>query len=194
MKSSSKYSEFIEYLNAGKICVFETDTVVGIACKIINNGKLNNNIERIFNIKNRSKDKAFPWLISSKEMLNEWAININDYAEEFIKEKWPGSTTLVFEVNDIYPKELCVSTSEGLNTVAFRVPNCEELVNAIDYVGCPIACTSANLSGERAPKTLERVPKKLKEQVDFIYEKKQKSSGEPSEIISCIGSVPKILR
>lgn len=71
MKHSSKYSEFIENLNAGKICVFETDTVAGVACKIINDGKVNINIERIYNIKNRNSNKALPWLISSKEMLDE---------------------------------------------------------------------------------------------------------------------------
>ena len=127
-------------------------------------------------------------------MLDEWAININEYVEDLIKEKWPGATTFVFEVNDRLPEGLGASTSEGLKTVAFRMPNCEELVNAIDFVGCPIACTSANLSGDRAPKTLDRVPKKLQEQVDFIYEKKQKPSGEPSQIISCIENEPKTLR
>ena len=127
-------------------------------------------------------------------MLNEWAININEYADDFIKEKWPGATTLVFEVNERLPEGLGVNTAKDQHTVAFRIPNCEELINAIDFVGCPIACTSANLSGDHAPKTLERVPKKLLEQVDFIYEKKQKPSGEPSQIISCVESDPKILR
>lgn len=71
MKLSYKYNEFIEFLNTGKICLFETDTVVGVGCRIIYEGKINNNIQRIFNIKNRSQDKALPWLISSKEMLDE---------------------------------------------------------------------------------------------------------------------------
>ena len=100
----------------------------------------------------------------------------------------------MFEVDNRLSEELCVSTSEGIDTVAFRMPNCEELINAIDFVGCPIACTSAHLSGDPAPKTLNRVSKKLLEQVDFIYEKKQKPSGEPSEIISCIGDSPITLR
>ena len=60
MKLSSKYNDFIEYLNDGKLCLFETDTVVGVACTIISEGKINNNIERIYNIKNRSQNKALP--------------------------------------------------------------------------------------------------------------------------------------
>ena len=100
----------------------------------------------------------------------------------------------MFEVNDRLPEGLGVNTEKDQHTVAFRIPNCEELINAIDFVGCPVACTSANLSGDHAPKDLERVPNKLLEQVDFVYEKKQKPSGEPSQIISCIENEPKILR
>ena len=100
----------------------------------------------------------------------------------------------MFEVNDRLPEGLGVNTAKDQHTVAFRVPNCEELINAIDFVGCPVACTSANLSGENAPKTLGDVCKKLLDQVDFVYEKKQKPSGDPSQIISCTKTSPEILR
>lgn len=60
MKQSSKYSDLIEYLNDGKVCLFETDTVVGIGCKILKDSKTNENINRIYEIKNREKSKALP--------------------------------------------------------------------------------------------------------------------------------------
>lgn len=101
---------------------------------------------------------------------------------------------MVFEVNDKLPEGLGVNTAKDQHTVAFRVPNCEEIINAIDYIGCPIACTSANISNERPVRKLKDVPKKILEQVDFVYEKAQKPSGEPSQIISCVGDEPKILR
>ena len=60
MKMSSEYNLFIEKLKEGKLCLFETDTVAGVACNILNEGKVNNNIERIYNIKNRNLNKALP--------------------------------------------------------------------------------------------------------------------------------------
>ena len=186
MNRSSKYTDFIEELNAGHVCAFETDTVVGLGCKILDNGKTNENVNSIYSIKSRSHTKALPWLISSKHMLEEWAVNIPDYAYEFIDTEWPGATTLIFEVNDRLPDGLGVNTDKGISTVAFRIPNCEELINAIDFIGYPIACTSANISNQNPPKTLDKVKKSILEQVDFVYEKKQTPSGTPSKIISCI--------
>ena len=87
-----------------------------------------------------------------------------------------------------------VNTKKDQHTVAFRIPACEELINAIDYIGCPIACTSANISNQKPIKTLDKVPKSILEQVDFVYEKKQKPSGQPSKIVSCIEDEAKIIR
>lgn len=194
MKQSNTYSDFIKELNAGRVCAFETDTVVGLGCKILLNGKSNEAINSIYNIKSRSHSKALPWLISSKNMLDEWAVNIPDYAYEIIDNEWPGATTLIFEVNDRLPEGLGVNNKNGLYTVAFRIPNCEELINAIDYIGCPVATTSANESGKDAPKTLNKVKKIILNQVDFVYEKSQEPSGTPSKIISCVGEEPKVIR
>ena len=60
MKMSSEYNQFIEKLNEGKLCLFETDTVVGLACTILCDGKINNNIQRIYNVKKRNQSKALP--------------------------------------------------------------------------------------------------------------------------------------
>ena len=71
MKQSSEYSEFIEYLENSRLCLFETDTVVGLGCKILSDGKVNPKVNEIYNIKTRSHDKALPWLISSVNMLHD---------------------------------------------------------------------------------------------------------------------------
>lgn len=196
MKRSNKYSELIENLNNGKVCLFETDTVVGIGCKIIKDGCLNPNINRIFDIKSRSKNKTFPWLISSKKMLNEFAININEYNEKIIDEKWPGATTLIFECNNKVPEELSVKVDENTRSIAFRIPDSEELINAIDFVSCPIATTSANFSGKKPVFRINEVDEKLIEKVDFVYEKyfHKSKNVKPSEIISCLKNQPEIIR
>lgn len=196
MKSSSKYSDFIEYLQAGKICLFETDTVVGIGCKIMCDGKINSNIEKIFNIKKRNSNKTFPWLISSEKMLNEYATNINDFSKNLINEKWPGATTLIFEAKDRIPQEFSVKVDDKTRSLAFRIPDCEELINAIDFVSCPVATTSANISGKAPVFDINDVDNKLLERVDFVFTKHfhKTKNNQASQIISCLEKDPKILR
>lgn len=196
MKSSSKYSDFIEYLQAGKICLFETDTVVGIGCKTMHEGKKNNNIEKIFNIKKRNNNKTFPWLISSEIMLNEYATNINDYAQNLINEKWPGATTLIFEAKEKVPHEFSVKVDDKIRSLAFRIPDCEELINAIDFVSCPVATTSANISGKKPVFDINEADNKLLERVDFMFTKHfhKAKNNQASQIISCLENDPKILR
>lgn len=60
MISSSKNSEFLNHIKNGNICIFETDTVVGIGCSIVKNNQLNKNIDEIFKIKKRSVEKKLP--------------------------------------------------------------------------------------------------------------------------------------
>lgn len=129
-------------------------------------------------------------------MLDEFSTNINKNGEKLIDEKWPGATTLIFEASHIVPEELCITNKEGDKTVAFRIPDSEELICAIDYINVPIACTSANLAGEKAPLELAKVKKSIINSVDFVYEKSfhKNYNASASEIISCVGKEPEILR
>lgn len=195
MNSSNKYQDFLENLNKGNICVFETDTVVGIGAKIFIDNNINENIKKIYKIKNRSNTKALPWLISSQNMLNEYILNKNNIEKQLIKEKWPGNTTIVIEVNNRVKKDLGI-IKNSIHTVAFRIPDCDEIITAIDYINSPIVCTSANISKTKPVNRVKDVDKKILKQVDFVYDKPlwKKHNTLPSEIISCVGNETKILR
>lgn len=192
IKSSDKYTDLVQNLNDGKICIFETDTVVGIACKIfLQNSSLNSinpNVKRIFNIKKRDLDKSLPWLISSKKMLLNYASNISNWANSVIEECWPGKTTLIFYSKENWPQTLSQNTNKK-NTIAFRIPNCDEIINAINTINCPLACTSANFSGENALSDIREVNQKFLDKADFVYTHKLhtiNSNNKASRIISCL--------
>lgn len=195
MQKSEKYFDFIEALNNGKVCVFETDTVVGIGCVINFNGQINSNIEKIFDIKKRSKDKPLPWLVSSKNMLDEYVSSYPRYSLDLIKNSWPGSTTLVFNVDKLTQEKYLVDSAEK-ESVAFRIPNVEDLISAIDYVSYPVACTSANISGKNPVKSVDDLSDEFLSLVDFVFTKKLKTNNscQPSQIISCINDEPLVIR
>lgn len=83
-----------------------------------------------------------------------------------------------------------------INTLAFRMPNCDDILRLIEETKTPIACTSANISGETPVNSIEDVNENVVKQVDFLYTKKlqDKINIKPSKIILCTGKFPKILR
>lgn len=194
MQNQLEYENFVDNLKKGNICIFETDTVVGIGCSILKNNKINKNINKIFKIKNRKKEKKLPWLISSEEMLKQWSLNLNDYQKSIIKCNWPGATTIILNVNKTISEDLCVKDDNNNYSVAFRIPDCDDIRNAISEIGCPIVCTSANISNENDVKTIKDVSNIIKNNVDYIYNKKQVSTGKASKIISIINEENKTIR
>lgn len=198
MEYSNKYLDFVKALISGKICIFETDTVVGIACTVfspIKNKNINININKIFEIKNRSKNKKLPWLISSKDMLYQYLNNKDELNKVDIDNLWPGSNSLILSTNNNVPKILSVNT-ETSSSIAFRIPAVKELCNAIKTINCPLACTSANISSENAVHYISEVNNSLLEKVDFVYTKTlyKGKNKKASTIIDCTGSSIKILR
>jgi len=75
-------------LEKGKIFVISTDTSYGIV------GNINKQtVERIYKIKERSKDKLMPIFVNQK-IAKEVAI-VNRQVDALMKEFWPGDLTLI---------------------------------------------------------------------------------------------------
>lgn len=196
MESSSKYSDFFEAIQSGKICIFETDTVVGIGCKIISNNKNNLNIDKIFKIKNREKSKSLPLLMSSIDMVNKFCNGISDYAIDFTKKYWPGNTTLILNSNKKIKNDLIQKKFNNKETIAIRIPDVDDIIKVIKEIDCPLACTSANFSGEPAVSKITNLSKEFLNKADFVYTKNLNKlyQNRPSQIISCVENKPFFLR
>lgn len=196
MLSSNYYTDFLQAINRGYVCVFETDTVVGIGCKIIVDNKANSNIKKIFKIKNRSKSKPLPLLISSESMARQYCSSIPKYAKEYVKDLWPGNTTLIFKSNQKINNDLIISHNESSQSIAFRVPAVKELICVITEIDCPIATTSANFSGEPAVSSIKDVSSEFLNFADFVYTKplNRSNNNKASQIISCTDNQPIIIR
>jgi L-threonylcarbamoyladenylate synthase len=70
-----------------------------------------------------------------------------------------------------------------MNEISFRVTPIKELKEIINKLDSPIISSSANISGENFPKTLENISKSILNSVDLILNFEVKSSGIPSEVI-----------
>jgi tRNA threonylcarbamoyl adenosine modification protein (Sua5/YciO/YrdC/YwlC family) len=120
-----------ELIEQGELVVIPTETVYGIACDAFNPAA----IERICEIKGRGSAKRISWLVADSDVVRRYADIPHD------AERWLDDHNTVV-----------LSLRSGTGTQGFRIPAHEFSVQMLRKLGNPVACTSANLSGE-APAT-----------------------------------------
>jgi len=173
-----------EYVQAGKLIVFPTDTLYGLACDPTNSAALRD----IYAAKGRSTLKALPVLIGALEQLDQLVENIPQQAKRLMERFWPGALTLVLPKQAHLPSELTPYTG-----LAVRMPNHPFALELLQALG-PLAVTSANLSGQTNPQTAQEVYTQLAGRVDLILDGGKLKIGQASTIVDCTGAEPVLLR
>jgi L-threonylcarbamoyladenylate synthase len=173
-----------EYVQAGKLIVFPTDTLYGLACDPSNPAALRN----IYAAKGRSTLKALPVLIGEIEQLDQVVQSVPPQASRLMKRFWPGALTIVLPKQANLPSEL--TPYPGL---AVRMPNHPFALELLQALG-PLAVTSANLSDQINPQTAQDVWAQLAGRVDLILDGGYLEIAQASTIIDCTGAEPILLR
>ena len=173
-----------EYVQAGKLIVFPTDTLYGLACDPSNPDALSS----VYAAKERSTLKALPVLIGALEQLDQLVEDIPPRAQRLMERFWPGALTLVLPKQANLPSEL--TPYPGL---AVRMPDHPFALQLLQALG-PLAVTSANLSDQANPQTAEEVFAQLADRVDLILDGGKLEIGQASTIIDCTGAEPMLLR
>lgn len=160
----------------GNVILYPTDTVWGIGCDAGNVTA----VKKIVKIKERDASKAMILLVADQQMLLHYIQSLPADFEQFA-EKQERPTTYVFSNPKNLPKE--VLAADG--TVAVRIVKdafCHRLIRRISR---PLVSTSANISGEPAPKTFAEVSEEIKKRVDHVVYWRQEDPMEarPSRII-----------
>lgn len=131
----------IDTLKSGKPLIFPTDTLWGLGVAI----EFCPCPDILFELKGRSHSKPIAWLISNVSELYKYGKDIPPYAQLLAETFWPGALTLIVNASDKVP----VKYRSNNGTIGLRMPaTCPatELMNGMK--GCPLATTSANISGE----------------------------------------------
>lgn len=173
-----------EIIQEGGLIAFPTDTVYGIGVSAFNEKA----IEKIYQVKGRSKLKAIPILISDVEQLGQITFSINPTTSQIVEHFWPGALTLILPIHPELPGNL----SSG-NTIGVRVPD-HDLVRELLRMTGPLAATSANLSGKPSTLTAEELQVQLGERIDLILDGGKVSGGMASTVLDCSGDEFRILR
>lgn len=180
-------------LKNGYLVAFPTETVYGLGADATNQDA----VSRIFSIKNRPKNHPLILHLGSINEIENWAIEIPDYAYKLANKYWPGPMTLILKrrsnVKDF--------VTGGQETVGIRIPNHEialSLLQEFKKIGSgAIVAPSANKFGKVSPTSFEHVSQELLNDLDsndLILDGGQCQIGVESSIIDCTKSFPKVLR
>ena len=151
-------------------------------------------VERVFAIKGRPTDHPLIVHLARPDLLDEWAVDVPDWAYTLAEKFWPGPMTLVLPRAS---RVLDVVTG-GLPTVGIRVPSHPVAQALLALVGDGLAAPSANRFGRVSPTTAQHVLAELGDVLvagrDAILDGGASSVGVESTIVDCTDDVPRILR
>lgn len=175
-----------DYLKAGKLVVFATETVYGIGA----NAFLPEAVAGIFKAKGRPQDNPLIVHIAEMHALDQLVREIPPKAQVLAKQFWPGPLTMILPRSRFVPNVV----SAGLDTVAVRMPSHPVARALIAAAGVPVAAPSANLSGSPSPTTAQHCRDDLDGRVDMIVDSGACSVGVESTVVSLVTPVPRLLR
>jgi L-threonylcarbamoyladenylate synthase len=163
-----------DQIRAGQVLGMPTDTFYGLAADPFNLRA----VERVYEIKSRSRHKPLSLLIEDVEQAEDLANSLPDEFRALAKKFWPGPLTIIVKAASRLPLKVTANTGN----VALRVPNAKIPLEVVKAAGIPITATSANLSGESECTTAEAVRDQLGIRIPIIVD----GGTSPREIASTI--------
>lgn len=163
-----------DHLRAGQVLGMPTDTFYGLAADPFNLRA----VERVYEIKSRSRHKPLSLMIESVDQAEELAQDLPSAFYLLARRFWPGPLTIIVRAHPRLP--LKVTANSG--NVALRVPAAPIPLAVIKAAGLPITATSANLSGESECTTAEAVKEQLTDRIPLIVD----GGTSPREVASTI--------
>src|SRR5438128_10186660 len=143
-----------DQIRAGEVLGMPTDTFYGLAADPFNLRA----VERVYEIKSRSRHKPLSLLIESVDQAEEMAQPLPEEFYELARRFWPGPLTISVRASSRLPLKVTANTGN----VALRVPNAKIPLAVVKAAGIPITATSANLSGAAECTTAEAVREQLR--------------------------------
>lgn len=166
-----------EVIRQGGTILYPTDTIWGIGCDATNADA----VAKVFGIKRREESKSLVTLVSGIDMLCRYVRTIPDAALDLIEVNDAPMTIIYPEAVGLAGNVVAEDGSAGI-----RIPKNEFCRQLAFRLGKPVVSTSANISGEAAPKKFKDISDEIREAVDYIVSpgmEEKDSTHKSSQII-----------
>ena len=148
-------------LAVGNAVIFPTDTVFGLGVSV----SAAPGPQLLYDLKHRDAGKPVAWLVEGPEALDVYGRDVPAYARRLAETFWPGGLTLVVRASDAVP----AAFQSPAGTIGLRMPASEAALGLIRAAGCPLAVTSANLSGAADTACAEDLDRALVARTAGVY-------------------------
>jgi len=183
----------VSCLRDGGVLLFYSTATYGLAA----NGACPEAVDRIYQIKGRSRDKAL-CVLTNERAYRRWVrvpVHVSKVASDLIESFWPGDLGLILPQAKTPHGRPAIphQVTAGLETVcivAMDEPSCA-LSEAADF---PIAVTSANFSGQPSITNPMRALELFSDSVDCMLLGPPSTLGLNTTIVDLCGPQPHVLR
>lgn len=155
----SDVDEAVEIMRRGGIILYPTDTIWGIGCDATNPQA----VEKVYALKQRDDSKALITLVPDIAWLDRYVDEIPEVALQ-LAEVSVQPTTIIYDRGiNLAPNLLAPDGSVGIRVTAetYSRSLCSRLRR-------PVVSTSANISGQPAPRIFREIEPSVIEGVDYV--------------------------
>lgn len=177
--SSLTDPELVKLLKNGAVGVLPTDTVYGLVGSASNEETVN----RIFTVKKRDQ-KPGTIIAANIEQLS--AVGLKARYLKAVEHFWPNSISVLIPHTPNY-------LSQGLTSVAVRIPNHPELITLLEQVGA-LMTTSANAPNQPTSTNIAAAQAYFGDSVDFYVDAGELGERPPSTVIRIVDDAIEVLR
>ena len=185
----------VQALAEGKLVVFPTETVYGLAARALDADA----VARLLEVKGRKEGHPLTLAIRSAVEARDYAPDLSPLAQRLARRCWPGPITLV--VDDSHPESLVRRLPPSVQravsprqTLGLRVPGHPTILDVMKMVVGPLVLTSANRGGLADAQTAQQAIAALGDDVDLVLDDGPTRYGQPSSVVRVSGKEFEVLR
>jgi L-threonylcarbamoyladenylate synthase len=177
----------LDVLSRGGLILYPTDTIWGIGCDATNADA----VEKVYRLKKRPDQKALVTLVADEREILRYTASPDPLVFDYL-EQTERPTTVIYDH--------ALGVAENLpapdGSIAIRICRDEFCRHLLRRFRKPIVSTSANISGEPAPKNFAAISEDIQRGVDYIVRHRQNDTMEaqPSTIVRWENGQPVLIR
>jgi L-threonylcarbamoyladenylate synthase len=154
---------FERCMSVGGFAVFPTDTVYGLAC----DPDAKETLQRIYLLKRRPPAKPSAVLFFDRALAEAALPELPDAVKAAFSVLLPGAVTLLVSNPQ---RRFPLACGPDPETLGVRVPRLPAAASVLGAIRWPVLQTSANLSGDPDPRTVDDVPERLRASADLVLD------------------------